>query len=207
MDRRKWGWVRTFGAVILAGVVLAVIVIKAGLGDPRPFGSKIVTAELEQLSTTTGARSILPLDTVTMPSPPFSLKLRAALQHGNPDSAYGLLLAGATGSTAVMVSPLGTVAVTKEQRDGDHLATEAILPWQTWPHVHHDHETNEIWLDVGVDEASIRINGELLWSGPLAGDISGLALLGESFSDTAVIDFQQLELFAEPPRTSEQARP
>jgi hypothetical protein len=73
--------------------------------------------------------------------------------------------------------------------------------------VHHDHETNEIWLDVGVDEASIRINGELLWSGPLAGDISGLALLGESFSDTAVIDFQQLELFAEPPRTSEQARP
>ena len=198
---------RTFGAVVLTGIILAVIAIAAGLGDPRPFGASIMTADLEPMSVTPGVRTILSLDTVSLPSPPFSLKLRAALEHGDPDSAYGLLLEGASGSTAVLVSPLGNVAVTTKQGKGDRLTTEAVLPWQTWPHVHRDRDVNEIWLDITPDEASIRINGELLWSGTLAGNISDLALLGESYGETAVIDFQQLELFAESPRIFNEAQP
>lgn len=185
-------------ALLLLGVVaLFALLIAAELFDPRPLGPLRDSAASSSLSVPAGATAVHWQED-RPPAGPFSVKLEAALRSGGSDSGYGLLLQTASGLTAVLISPLGYAAIL-QGGDADALwGAGAPMPWQPWPHVRRDTAVNELWLNLDGQRLVVRLNGELLWSGPLAEPITRLGLAGQSFGETAVIDFPALDLYAGP---------
>ena len=110
------------------------------------------------------------------------------------DIGYGLVLGDDEAHVAVAVSPLGYLSVWQETGQ----ETFVIFPWQTWPHVRRDLAANEIWLDIEEpDQVTIRLNRELLWVGEIDLPVGQIGVLTQSFGETAVVDFQKLQIFAE----------
>ena len=129
-----------------------------------------------------------------LPSGRYSLRLTAAREDGETDIGYGLALGDENEYLAVAVSPLGYLSVW--QKSGAE--TDTILPWQTWPHVGRGLEPNEIWLDSEENgRLTIRINREFLWEGEIEPPSGQIGLIGESFGETAVVDFQAVRIFEE----------
>lgn len=174
-------------AYLLATAVLLIILIAAGVFDPKPVGELQATLPTTSLSRDQSGQTILWLD-VPIPAGDFSVRGTAVFQQGNPDSGIGLALGGDGGSLVVGVSPLGYVLV----QQGD----KAVLPWQPWPHVGLADAPNEIWIDVRGGEVTVRLNRELLWQGPYGVAKRQLGLFSEVFGEeTAVYTFPTLELF------------
>jgi hypothetical protein len=184
----------SFAALALLVILgLCIAAISSGVFDPQPLGTVVQRLSPVRLAVPAGARKVSWQEQLRLPQPPYSIKMQAALAQGDPDSGYGLLLASPAGNTAVMVSPTGYVSIFKEYSESSKGA-DAIQPWQPWPHVQRGSATNEIWLDVSEEQARVRINGELFWTGELAGSSTAVGLVAESFADSALIDFGSLEL-------------
>jgi len=196
MPAAHFRWLNRAAVLMLALTVLAVVLIASGVFDPAPLGSRLWTKDLSQMSVPRNSRKIQWLDE-ELPQLPITIRLNSALQSGEVDIGYGLVLGDETDYLAVAVSPLGYLAIWETGQEDTTTVDSYLLNWQTWPHVHTAGESNEIWLDISGDRAGVRINREWLWEGEISAVTGSVGLLGESFGETAVIDFETVELFSD----------
>lgn len=134
------------------------VLTAAGIFDPRPRGRQQGAWPARRFSLAAG-------ETVRLWLPDGASPLTDARMTGSAedaDAAYGLLLDDGQALWAVAVSGRGYVAVW-EERDGKTLWQR---PWQPWLHVAAD-RPNELWVAVGADGVTVRINRELLGQFPL----------------------------------------
>ena len=190
---------RWLAGLLAATVVTLIILISAGTFDPQPVGSLQWERPLPAQNILADSRQITWLEATT-PNDDYSLRLSTTYQSGETDLLYGLVIGSDENYLITAVSPLGYAAVWEHQSpltvtDNQLPITNYHSPFQTWPHVRSDE--NEIWLDVVDGRVTIRINRELYWQGDVAASQSQIGLWGESFGETAVVEFPKLELFAE----------
>lgn len=171
--------------MLLGAAALLIGLIAGGVFDPQPIGAEQWRQALAPRTVPAAARQIHWLD-VPLPENDYTVRLTAAYQSGELDSAYGLALGSDAEYLSIELSPLGYVT----------LHPSPLLPWQPWPHVRPGTAANEIWLDVTDGHLTARLNRELLWSGEIGPVHGRIGLVAESFGEAAVIDFQMLELFA-----------
>ncbi len=171
-------------AAMLGGLILA------GVFDPPLNGTTVRERPLTpQLIIPAAAHTLTSLDE-SLPATNYSVRLTAAYQSGETDIGYGLRLGDAGRGLRVKVSPLGYAQVM--------VGATAVLPWQPWPHVHTGATPNEIWVNVGGVEGNgrvaVRLNRELLWAGPARLVAGPVGLVGESYGETAVVEWQKLTI-------------
>lgn len=190
----RWGFV-----VLLAATAVTLFLILSGVFDPKPLGELVLERPLFPQIIAPQAPQLNWLEQ-PIPAGSYTIRLTVAQEESpGTDIGYGLVLGSDDAHVAVAVSPLGMLSVW--QTNGAE--TEIILPWQTWPHVARNQEPNEIWLDVedsgevANGRLTIRINREFLWEGEIEPVSGRIGLLGESFGETAVVDFQTLQIFEE----------
>jgi hypothetical protein len=188
-------WLNRTAVLMLTLTILAAVLIAGGVFDPAPLGSQLWTRELSQMSVPRNSREIRWLDE-ELPHSPMTIRMSGARQSGEEDIGYGLVLGDETAYLAVAVSPLGYLAIWQAAEQEAETNDSYLLNWQTWPHVHTADESNEIWLDISGDQVGVRINRERLWEGDISALAGNIGLLGESFGETAVIDFETVELFS-----------
>jgi len=184
---------RRLGVGLAVTAVVAIALVAAGVFDPRPVGRL-------QWRQNVGAYALpvhgelrhwLP---ETIPEEAFSVRVTAGHVRGELDSGYGLMLGENGRAFVAAVSPAGYVAIWRTS--GASAEPAFSLPWQAWPHVRTGAGAeNEIWLDVRGEQATVRINRELLWQGATAVSGPGVGLWGASWGGTAVIDFRQVDYF------------
>ena len=172
--------------VLLVTAVSAILLVASGQFDPKPVGNLVWQEKLSIMTIPAQTKQIEWLEQ-PVPNEPFSVRLTAVYQQGATDSGYGLILGDESQNVLIAVSPLGYATI---QQNG-----ETILPWQSWPHVRTENTPNEIWLDWIDNQLSIRLNRELLWVGDVENPGGILGLYGESYGETAVIDFESIELY------------
>lgn len=176
-----------FGAILLLVTAVTVILLIAnGQFDPKPIGHLVWQKTLQPMTIPAQSQQIEWLDQ-PVPDEPFSVRLTAVYEQGATDSSYGLILGNEVQNLLVAVSPLGYATV---QQNG-----HALFPWQPWPHIYTENTPNEIWLDWTDNQLSIRLNRELLWVGAVEMPAGFLGLYGESFAETAVFNFESVELY------------
>ena len=201
-------WLRWTAVLLLLAAVIAILLMAAGAFDPRPIGAEQRQRLLAAETIPAHSRRLVWLDQ-PLPGPPYTIRLTAAYQGGEPDIGYGLVLGTNQQHLAVALSPLGYVAIWQAMSkqmplnsDGSQPST-FTLPWQPWPHVRGGIEANELWLDVDRtgastnDRVTVRVNREWLWSGEVEMLEGQVGLWIESFGEAAVVDFQRLQLFSE----------
>lgn len=187
---------RTALAALLATAVFLILLITAGLFDPKPVGEPQKRVANSRLQIDQPGQTVRWLDT-PLPDGDFSVRGTAVLQSGNPDSGIGLALGNDARAFVVAVSPLGYVLIQQ--------AGEAVLPWQPWPHVQGNDLPNEIWIDLRGDEITVRLNREQLWQGVVVLEERKVGLFGEGYggetaglseAEVAVYTFPSIEIFA-----------
>ena len=172
-------------AVLLFGtIVFVALLIGFGVFDPKPLGEVRWQKSVEVVQIGAGEREVLWLDEYV--SGVFSVRGTAVYQSGEKDIIYGLVLGDDDDYLAVAVSPLGYVTVWQSDI--------VLMPLQPWPHVHTGNGTNEFWVDVAGDGVTVWLNREVLWVGEVA-VAGGVGVIGESWGETAVIEFPTIELF------------
>lgn len=172
--------------LLLVTAVTVILLIASGQFDPKPVGNLVWQDELQPMTVAAQTRQIEWLEQ-PVPDEPFSVRLTAVYQQGATDNGYGLILGDETQNFLFAVSPLGYATI--QQNDN------ALFPWQPWPHVRTQNTPNEIWLDWEDGQLSVRLNRELLWAGDVEIPEGYLGLYGESFAETAVINFESIELY------------
>jgi hypothetical protein len=188
----KWNWLRRLAALGLAGTAVIITLIATGTFDPQPLGSQqsTITAQTVNLLAESELREPISFSG-PFPAPPFSLKMTVTAQPGTPDSLHGLLLAP---NLLVALSPLGELAIWEHPGEVVEEGT-AVFPRQPWPHVRPAGWENEIWIDCGIGETAVRINGELAWTGePLSGPPE-IFYWGRSFGGAGQLEFGEIRLF------------
>jgi hypothetical protein len=189
-------------AFLLAlGLAVAVLLIAAGVFDPRPLGPLLRRDHpgIHALPAT-GEMSLPQSPPWPASTPPdrFSVRMTAALVSGETDSGYGLAL-GEAEQLLIAVSPTGYVAV-REAKGG--APPTFLLPWQPWPHVRPGEQANEIWLDVARTrtgaEVTAWVNRERLWRGALDGPPDDVKLWLAGFDGPVSVDFQSLDWYTAP---------
>jgi len=166
---------------------IVISLILTGWFDPQPNGELVWERSLFPVIASARSERVVLVDEGAFEKRPFSVRLTAVFDEGNPDSRYGLLL----DDLSVTISPTGYAAI--EQSGA------AIVPYAPFPHVDRD-GVNEIWVDVDGDTVVVRLNRELFWQGKAQvwGDIG---VVVENFGDgmggeeTAVVDFRKLSLW------------
>lgn len=189
MAAPRFRWLIRTAVFLLILAVVFIGLILSGVFDPSPFGPRQWQEELLQMSVDPNSRQINWL-TFDLPPPPFTIRLKGAYSGGEADSSYGLALGSAGEYFAVAVSPLGYLAIWETTENDSY-----YLDWQTWPHVRKGIEENEIWLDIEGDLARVRINREWLWEGSFEYEGDKIGILGESFGEEVVVDFESIEMF------------
>lgn len=183
-------WLRWIAGLVLGTAVAVIILIAAGVFDPKPVGKLADEWLLSPQTIAAGSQQIVWLDPLT-PTDNYSLRLKATYQSGETDVLYGSVIGSEDDYWVTAVSPLGYAALWEQ-----HSASSIQhLPFQPWPHVRPD--ANEIWLEMVNGRATIYLNRELYWTGPVETSQGRIGLWLESFGGTAVINFQQLQLTAE----------
>ena len=183
---------------LLLAAMTIITLIAMGIFDPQPVGELQWERPLPTLTLKPQTPQLVPLD-IDLSDIDYSLRLTAVHQSGDPDSGYGLAL-GQQSPLIIALSPLGYTAIWQQPDSAFSLQPSVFyFPWQTWPHVRPG--SNEIWVDVirgqepSTGHITIRLNRELLWSGDVLLD-DGISLYSETFGDTAVVNFQTLQLFS-----------
>jgi hypothetical protein len=194
--RLRENWLNWLTWLVMLAGLLVTVVIASGRLDPQPIGRLQASRPLAGQAVAAGQQRAVWLDE-TIPAGGYSLKLRAALQNGEQDIGYGLLVGRPEDYLGLAVSPLGYLTIWRENGPAGEAVEQPILPWQTWPHIGRGSERNEIWLNVAGDEVTVRLNGERLWQGTIAGLGKQVGLWTESFGQAAVVDFQELRLYYE----------
>ncbi|WP_420627460.1 hypothetical protein [Candidatus Leptofilum sp.] len=177
-------------AYLLATAAFLIILITAGVFDPKPVGELKTTLPASTFTVSQPGQTIQWLD-APLPDGDFSVRGTAVLQNGNPDSGIGLALGSREGSFIVAVSPLGYVLVQQ--------AGEVVLPWQPWPHVQPNNAPNEIWIDMRGEELTIWLNRELLWQGSHLLSMRKIGIFSEGFGgETAVLSEAEVAVYTIP---------
>jgi hypothetical protein len=183
-------WLRWIAGLVLGTAVTLIILIAAGTFDPKPIGMLQWERPLALQTIAAGSQQIAWLEAAT-PADDYSLRLTTAYQSGETDILLGLVIGDEDDYWVTAVSPLGYASAWEQ-----HSAfTIQHSPFQPWPHVRPDE--NEIWLDVVDGRATIRLNRELYWTGSVETSQGRIGLWLKSFGETAVVNFQQLQLFAD----------
>jgi hypothetical protein len=188
----KWNWLRRLAALGLAGTAVIIALIAAGTFDPQPLGGAQTTISALTINLPAASELREPISSRgPFPPPPFSLKMTVTARPGAPDSLHGLLLAP---DLLVALSPLGELAIWEHPGEVVEEGT-AVFPRQPWPHVRPAGRENEIWIDCGVGETAVRINGELAWTGePLSGPPE-VFYWGRSYNAAGRLEFGEIRLF------------
>ncbi len=190
-------WLTRAAVLLLLAAVLFIGLIASGMLDPAAVGRQLWHLEERQIRLSSQSRSI-EWQEAAVPDSPHTIRMTAALNEGEKDIGYGLALGDEDAYLAVAVSPLGYLAVWETEVAGENSKDSYLLPWQTWPHVQMANSANEIWLDIVGSDVTVYVNREWLWEGKTTDGTSTIGLLGESFAETAVIDFKSITLFAKP---------
>ena len=196
MTLTHFRWLVRAAVLMLLISVLAIGLIASGIFDPTPVGTPLWQMEERQMLISPQSRDIIWLEE-EVPDLPITIRLSAARKSGEKDTGYGLVVGDEVSFLAVAVSPLGYLAIWESEVQSESGTDSFLLPWQTWPHVKTGSSPNEIWVDIVGSRATVRVNREWLWEGEITNGPGHVGLLGESFAETAVIDFESLELFAE----------
>jgi hypothetical protein len=185
---------------ILFVAVIMIVLIMAGVFDPKPAGPLITAARPGRYSLReAGEAALIPLESPLVNHHParYSVRLTGIFINGETDSGYGLVL-GKKERIFIAVSPLGEAAVWQSSPVGK---TDYHVPWQPWPHVRQGSVPNEIWVDVedlGPNlQVTARINRELIWRGPVEGITPEAALWLAAFDGPSTVDMVGLEWFSE----------
>lgn len=180
----RFAGLRALAAAGFLLFLLTLILIATGPFDPQPVGP--VAAEQSPGALTAGPQSTtIRWLTTAAPPHPFTAQLTAHHASGAIDSGYGLVVGSDKAYLATAVAPTGMVSIWQTSHKGE---TQAILPWQPWPHVGTGDAPNEIWVDVDDTAVAVRINREQLWSGTLdvALDDSQVGWMVVSFEEASV---------------------
>lgn len=189
-------WIGFTAVLILSVLMLGIILISAGIFDPKPLGTKNQSIVPGLLSITAGQEK-----SELIPAVPyhdtFSLRLTASLKEGEQDSGYGLIVGPSEDHIGVAISPLGYLTlwqVTTASVSTNN--NKQIIPWRTWPHIRQGTQENEIWLDI-KDRHLIRIlvNREILWEGEIPIQGKAVFVWGASFGEAAIFDFSKLDVY------------
>lgn len=199
---------------LLAVWLVGSFLISWGLFDPKPIGSVQAVYHPDVQTVATQSHRLNWLD-VPLPDGAFSVRVTAVYQSGEPDSLYGLALGNDDDYFMAAVSPLGYVTVAQKTKNKKQSTenkkqltinnqqltinnqSSPLFPLQPWPHVHTGTLPNEIWVDVVGEEVTVRINRELLWVGRIEAVDGQMGVVGVSFGETAVFDFQSLAWYQE----------
>lgn len=194
MIATRYQWVIRAAILLLVATVLAIGLIANGVFDPSPVGTLQWQLQDRQLAVAPQSRDIIWMEEAA-PHSAITVRMTGALQSGEEDSGYGLVFGDEENYLAVAVSPLGYLAIWESELRSGKTEDSYLLQWQTWPHVRRAHDSNEIWVDIAGDRATVRINREWLWEGEIGSKSPRVGLLGESFVDSALFDFMSVELF------------
>lgn len=176
-----WGW------FLISGIGLLIIVVASGWFDPQPLGQLQWAAQPVAPPQAVTEPTIIWLER-PLPPPPYTIRLTAAWQSGHPDSAYGLALGSADAYVLTAVTPTGYLLLPISH-------PQPRFPILPWPHINQLDIPNEIWLDVTAETIIVRLNRELYGEVLLTVPPGRIGLWGMSWEETAVIDFQRIELF------------
>jgi hypothetical protein len=189
-------WLRFSGIMLGLAAVLIFLLIAAGLFDPKPVGELTATAVPHTLTIPPQHKNTFWLPE---PLPPGNFTVRATITHqsGEPDSGAGLVLSDDCGYLTITISPLGYSALYYTPLFTAHCSPLTERLWQPWPHVRTGSAPNEIWVDVVDGQMRVRMNRELLWADDAPFQPTQVGVYGESWGDTAVFHFQQIELFTD----------
>lgn len=183
-------------AMLLIGAVVLIVSLTAlGSFDPTADGEPLWQTELGSIQILPDSTEVRPL-MEDLPPYPLSVRLSAAHESGETDSAYGLLLGQKNGTVAIMVSPLGYVAIWRGSSDADFETKHYYLPWQTWPHVRTGDRKNEILVYLDGDKMTVRLNREWLWEGDNIDQAEWIGIVGESYGAETSLDFHLAEISA-----------
>lgn len=181
-------------ALFLFGAILLIALFSAlGLFDPAQPGETVWKKELTPIRIrpeSADQRWLIE----ELPSSPLSVRLIAGYDSGDLDSAYGLLFGQGDDSIAVMISPLGNVAVASHTAPEMSGAGGHYLPWQTWPHVRTGSQTNDLLVNLEDDTINIRLNGEFLWERNGIKPVNRIGLIGASYGEEVTIDYRLAEI-------------
>ncbi len=195
MEPTHFRWLIRAAVLLLLVAALAILVIASGVFDPSPAGTLRWRLEGKRMLLSPQSRDIIWLEE-QVPDFPITIRMTASHNSGEEDIGYGLTLGDEAAYLAVAVSPLGYLAIWESDVQSGGSTDSYLLEWKTWPHVKTASSPNEIWVDIVGNRASVRINREWLWEGEITSGSENIGLLGESFAETAVIDFESVELFA-----------
>ncbi len=187
--------------------VLFLALIAAGVMDPQPIGH-LVWTQKPGAKSAVGQAPTLTWVTPALQASNFTVRSVITHQSGDVDSGAGIALGDNCTAVLVVLSPLGYVSIQPivPARQGEGALacqtkpdppTDPLLLWQPWPHVHQGQAPNDVWVDIKDGQMWVRVNRELLWTGQAPLQPEQIGLYVESFGDTAVYTFQELQLFAE----------
>ncbi len=154
----------------LAGTLLMVLLVRAGVWDPRPVGTLFADHSLGQIS---GVQWVEPVDGA------FSVQIETVSAE-----TTALLLKNDAETLHIAINPVGFFSIWTDT-DG---SVQPHYPWQTWPHI--EPNVNEIWLDVRADGWSLRFNKELFYEGD--GWLDSVREVGVDGGDSAEINYFRL---------------
>lgn len=196
VPRRAMQWLGISAAVVLVAIAMSIALISAGVFDPRPQGKLAKSFDIDQALMVNGNQQIEWFDQA-FSSRSYTIRLSANLAAGDLDTGYGLLLGNENQFVGVAVSALGYATIWQSAAAAGDISQQiSILPWQTWPHVHTNQDSNEIWIDVSHGKiSSVRLNREIFWQGSVPLNDHKYGIWAEGFAGPANIDFSLVELF------------
>ncbi len=197
IDAKNTRWLGYTAVLVLFTIMLGIALISAGVFDPKPIGQLRRTIEHGTLIVPAGSEKVEMIEGIPSADSQ-SLRLTAALQAGEMDSGYGLVLGPIEEQVGIAVSPLGYLTVWHDATDTDEdNEVDRIIPWRTWPHVRLGNKENEIWLDIEDQRLkTIRINRELLWQGELPIHTGPVFVWAKSFGESTTVSYPKLEIFS-----------
>lgn len=185
--------------LMVATAVTLSFLIRSGQFDPRPIGQPIRQYEpsTQTIAATHGTIQWLP---DRLPAADFTVRTNFTHLQGELESAYGFALADGSDHTLVIaLSPLGNATIFAEE--------ETVLAWQPWPHIRQGTAVNELWLTVNNGTLAVRINRELLWTGPLGRQPTQLGIYGQTSGRQTTFATGTTELFTIPGQSSSESDP
>lgn len=198
MPPLAWRWLSIIAVILLFVIVGGIGLISAGVFDPKPLGTVRDEYSLNPLEIQGNDQELNWIEG-QFQSNVLTVRLTASKLRGETDVAYGLALGDEDNFLVVAVSPLGYYSIWRGSNLAGQLEKiQGIKPWQTWPHVRLDNNSNEIWIDIQKDQiTSIRINREILWQEPIPIQDGDIGLWAQSFGGPAEIEFQKMEIFTQ----------
>jgi hypothetical protein len=189
-------WLRGTAICLLTIFCVTLLIIASGVFDPKPIGTVQPSLYPGEQTIGAGAEEVHWLD-VSLAGGKGSVRGTAVFLSGEQDIQYGLIIGEPDQYVQVVASPLGYVAISKLIINQQFTIPDSsyLFPFQPWPHVHTGAALNEIWVEWDEGNMTVRINRELVWEGEVGIDPRSVGLVVRSYGETAVVDFQTVELF------------